>query len=95
MRKVQKSHNSTLRLVSPKQKPEIARRDKLRRELRKEAQGICRTCKPNHWVGDTGLELSHKIALSRGGLTDRFNCVVECRVAHEKYEKHPERRNVR
>jgi 5-methylcytosine-specific restriction endonuclease McrA len=90
MKKTQRSHNSTLRLVSPRQKPEIARRDK----LRKEADGMCRTCIPNHWVGKYSLELSHKIPLSRGGRTDRINCVVECRVAHDKYEKHPERRPI-
>lgn len=92
MRKQARSWNSTLRPVSPKQEPEMAERRRIKVILLAKAHGWCRTCVPAHWVGDNRLDLSHKIPLSRGGLTDLENCVVECRVAHERYEKHPERR---
>ena len=34
-----------------------------------------------------GITLSHIIALSQGGKTERGNCILECFPDHEKYEK--------
>jgi|SRR3990167_2342364 len=44
----------------------------------------------NYW---RGISLSHIIPLSRGGKTCKGNCLLECYVCHEIYEKHPERRD--
>lgn len=80
-----------MRRVSDKQKKELALRAKLKHELIAEFGEHCMTC------GDLyrdwrGITLSHKIPLSRGGKTTRENCLLECGYCHDKYEKHPERR---
>ena len=53
----------------------------------------CMTCgdKNRDW---RGISLSHIIPLSRGGKTIRENCLLECYPCHERYEKHPELREV-
>ncbi len=85
-----------LNLVSDKQKVELARRAKLKKELLTEGpkdeagRPVCWTCKKR---GDwRGLTLSHIVPLSRGGKTDRSNCVIECFDCHLSFEKHPDRR---
>ena len=90
MRKVQRSHNSTINKVSNKQRIEIRNRARLKAELLMEFGNICMTCdKKPDW---RGISLSHIIPLSRGGETSRNNCLLECYPCHELYEKHPERR---
>ena len=74
------------------QKKELARRSKLKAELIAEFGNRCMTCGS---TGDwRGISLSHIIPLSRGGQTTRENCPLECFTCHDKYEKHPERREV-
>ncbi len=80
-----------LRKVSPKQRVELELRRKLKVELITEFGEHCMTCKDKN-RDFRGISLSHIIPLSRGGLTTRDNCLVECYPCHEKYEKHPERR---
>ena len=81
--------------ISTKQKTELALRTKLKKDLMDEqveerGYNFCQTCDTN---GDfRGLSLSHVIALSRGGKTNRDNCIIECYPCHEKYEKKPELR---
>ena len=76
--------------VSKKQSRELMLRSRLKKELIEEVGNLCMTCGSNG--GILGLSLSHKIPLSRGGQTDRNNCLIECDDCHRKYEKHPERR---
>lgn len=80
-----------LKLMSAKQKKELAKRAKLKRELVEESEGLCMTCKKKPRDG-IGLSLSHIVPLSRGGKTTYDNCLVEDDSCHRKYEKHPERR---
>ena len=77
--------------TSKKQRAELKRRRALKAELIKESGEHCMTCgdKNRDW---RGISLSHIIPLSRGGKTTRNNCLLECYVCHEKYEKHPELR---
>jgi len=42
-----------------------------------------------------GIELSHIIALSRGGKTTVENCLLEDDICHDYYEKRPELRSNR
>ena len=82
--------STPLRRVSDKQKRELALHGKLKKELMEETEGHCQTCGT---TGDwRGLSLSHIIPLSRGGKTDRDNCILECYPDHEKSEKKPELR---
>lgn len=81
---------SPIRKISPKQRTELALRRKLKGQLIIESAGYCMTCgRTGDW---RGLSLSHIIPLSRGGKTNRENCLIECLPCHEKYEKHPEKR---
>jgi len=82
-----------MKRISKKQEIELQKRKDLKEELIEEFGNHCRSCKDKNrdW---RGLSLSHKIPLSRGGKTDRNNCVIECYVCHDKYEKHPELREV-
>jgi len=74
-----------LRQVSKKQQKELALRSKLKGELMDETGGLCQTCGT---TGDwRGLSLSHTIALSRGGKTERGNVRLLCYPCHEKGEK--------
>ena len=78
---------------TPQQKrrqQELTLRAKLKRELIEESNGRCQTCGS---TGDfRGISLSHIIALSRGGRTERKNCLAECLPDHTRYEKKPELR---
>jgi len=76
--------------VSAKQKIELAKRRKLKKELIEEQGEVCMTCgKAPDW---RGITLSHIIPLGRGGKTTRKNCPLECFPCHEYYEKQPELR---
>ena len=79
------------RRPSSMQRKELVARSRLKKTLLQECGDLCMTC------GGTGfpfgLTLSHIIPLSRGGKTTRKNCLIECIICHDKYEKHPERRN--
>lgn len=81
----------TIRAVSKKQAAELALRTSLKKELLEECDNTCMTC-GNTRLDWRGLSLSHIVPLSRGGLTTRENCLIECMVCHEEYEKQPERR---
>ena len=80
-----------LNKVSAKQKIELALRSKLKADFFAEHGPYCMTCGvrgyPPRWI-----ELSHIIPLSRGGKTTRENCLNECEVCHDYFEKHPELR---
>lgn len=53
---------------------------------------LCETC---HSRGDwRGLSRSHVINKGRGGKGTLDNIKIECYPCHEKYEKHPELREV-
>ncbi|KKM27106.1 hypothetical protein LCGC14_1578010 [marine sediment metagenome] len=80
-----------LRQVSSKQKIELALRRKLKQELLEECPGVngykvCPRClkRPDF----RGLQLAHKIPLSRGGKTDRTNCEILCATCHFVDEHH-------
>jgi 5-methylcytosine-specific restriction endonuclease McrA len=77
--------------TSKKQQRELTKRSKLKMEYIQEYGEVCMTCKntKRDW---RGLTLSHTIPLSRGGRTCRANCLLECFVCHELYEKQPEKR---
>lgn len=77
--------------ISDKQKIEIQRRRVLKDLLITENGNHCMTCKDGH-RDFRGISLSHIIPLSRGGKTTRENCLLECGICHDKYEKHPELR---
>ena len=89
-----KPYNSNINSVSKKQGKELSKRSKLKAEKKRlmmETVGFlfCETCKET----TTNLDLSHIIALSRGGKTTWENCLLECRDCHNKYEKKPELRD--
>ena len=90
MEKTQKSFNSTINKVSDKQEAELRLRSRLRSELIIENGKRCMTC--GQFPDWRGISLSHIIPLSRGGKTDKENCILECYPDHELYEKHPENR---
>lgn len=77
--------------ISDKQKVELALRARIKRELIEEFGNKCMTCGDEYrdW---RGISLSHIISLSRGGKTTKKNCLIECYICHEKYEKRPELR---
>ena len=78
--------------ISDKQGIEIKRRQELKAQLISEHGNECMTCKQApDW---RGISLSHIIPLSRGGKTSRENCLIECLVCHERYEKKPELRDI-
>jgi len=91
MKQTQKSFNSTINKVSDKQEAELRLRQELKAELIQEYGNHCMTChgKNRDW---RGISLSHIIPLSRGGKTDKKNCILECYPDHDLYEKHPENR---
>lgn len=51
------------------------------------------TCGSNGML-PRGIELSHIIALSRGGETSLKNCLLECDSCHDRFEKHAELRDL-
>ena len=84
-----------LNRVSSKQSKELALRSKLKKQMMDEqveerGYSYCMTCDT---TGDwRGLSLSHIIALSRGGKTERGNLLIECYPCHSRFEKKPELR---
>ena len=80
-----------LRQVSDKQKAELTRRSRLKKQLILEYGEHCMTCKDinKDW---RGISLSHIIPLSRGGVTSKDNCLLEDYNCHSRYEKKPELR---
>ena len=80
--------------VSNKQRIELKRRHDLKAELIEEYGEYCMTChdKNRDW---RGISLSHIVPLSRGGGTNRKNCIIECYPCHERFEKHPELREAK
>ena len=69
-----------LKLMSKKQKRELAKRAKLKAELIEESGGLCMKCgKPPDF---RGLALVHKTPLARGGKTNRKNCYAGCFLCH-------------
>ena len=88
----QSMKKSRLKPRSDKLKLELVKRSQLRVDLMLEYGNHCMTCqdKDRDW---RGISLSHIIPLSRGGGTSRKNCLIECYVCHDKYEKKPELRN--
>jgi 5-methylcytosine-specific restriction endonuclease McrA len=83
---------SYIKPISKKQSVELARRRELKADLIRERGAICMTCgqRPSF----PPISLSHIIPLSRGGKTDRNNCILEDESCHSKYEKKPETRPV-
>ena len=81
-----------LNRISKKQAVELKQRHDLKQELIEEHGEHCMTCqdKNRDW---RGLSLSHIIPLSRGGKTSKDNCILECYVCHEHFEKRPELRS--
>lgn len=82
-----------LNKVSKKQQSEIRLRREIKHLLVQQQLDItgytfCQTCQRSL----SFVDLSHVIALSRGGLTSLDNCILECRDCHNKYEKRPETR---
>ena len=80
-----------LRKVSAKQRIELTLRRKLKAELIAEHGEHCMTCKDKDrdW---RGISLSHIISSGRLGKTTPKNCLLECYVCHDKYEKRTELR---
>ena len=76
--------------ISQKQKLEIARRIKLKRELIEEYGEVCMTCGIH--PSFPPIALSHIYPLGRGGKTSRENCLLECNDCHDRFEKKPEQR---
>ena len=78
-----------------RRKAELSLRKKIKAELMKQqldAVGFifCQSCKRKpDW---RGISLSHIISLSRGGVTQLDNCILECYDCHSKFEKRPELR---
>ena len=77
--------------ISAKQKIEIQKRRVLKALLITENGNHCKTC-GDRYRDFRGISLSHIIPLSRGGKTTRENCLLECGVCHDRYEKRPELR---
>ncbi len=77
-------HHKPLKLMSKKQKKELAKRAKLKAELIEESGGLCMRCgkPPDMKDGKGKLHLIHKISLAQGGKTNRENCEVWCRKEH-------------
>ena len=77
--------------VSTKQAIENALRRKIKAEKMKvqlatEGYIFCQNCgqKPDF----VGIQLSHKIALSQGGKTDKENCELFCDTCHKEKRHH-------
>jgi len=88
-----KLKKTPLNKVSNKQHKELKLRRELKTKLIHDYGNICMTCKGKNtdW---RGLTLSHIVPLSRGGLTVKSNCIIECFPDHELYEKQPEKRDL-
>jgi len=79
------------RRPSSGQRKELAWRSKLKKAMLEECGNVCVTCGGTGFP--LGLTLSHIIPLGRGAITSRENCLIECINCHDRFEKHPERRN--
>jgi len=71
-----------MKRVSAKQKVELARRTKLKKELIAEYGEVCMTCGIH--PSFPPIALSHIIPLGRGGKTSSENCILECYHCHSK-----------
>ena len=84
---------SPLRKVSQKQARELKKRSELKRELIEKYGEHCMTCQDKN-RDFRGISLSHIVALGQLGKTTQGNCLLECYICHEKYEKHAELRPI-
>lgn len=75
---------SWIKKVSEKQKIELKLRAELKAQLIEESEGKCMSCGKYPTEFPWVLDLSHIIALGRGGKTTRENCLVECRQCHNR-----------
>ena len=75
-----------IKIVSDKQRIELALRRKLKYELYLEQEGKCAKCgKFLNWynpASDSYPHLSHEKPLSAGGKTTKENCTVKCAECH-------------
>ena len=62
-----------------RRKEELQRRRDLKALLILKCGGACMTCGKKAWL----LDLSHIKFLSAGGVTDEYNCIIECRKCHQ------------
>lgn len=85
--------SATIKRYSVKQRLELKKRWELKATLIKKFGEHCMTCKDEN-LDWRGISLSHIIPLTRGGKTNKHNCILECYPCHEYYEKHLERRNI-
>ena len=76
--------------VSKKQAVKNANHIELKAALIRELGAVCMTCGTR--PAFPPISLSHIVALSRGGKTDRSNVILEDIVCHSRYEKKPETR---
>ena len=85
-------NRTPIKRYSLKYRKELKKRRDLKAELIKDFGEHCMTCKGKNrdW---RGISLSHIIPLSRGGKTNKENCILECFPCHETFEKHPELRS--
>ena len=83
---------SYINTVSKKQAIELTKRRVLKADLIRELGAVCMTCGARPYFPP--IALSHIIALSRMGKTERGNVVLECNDCHILYEKKPETRPV-
>ncbi len=65
-----------------RRKEELQRRKDLKAELIEKYGLKCMTCGLSGW-GLWWLDLSHKVALSKGGKTEEDNVLLECRRCHQ------------
>ncbi len=75
-----------LKLVSEKQKPELALRRKVRAELMAKSDGRCQKC--GRLPDFRGLHMHHKTHLSEKVITDTENCELICAPCHFGAEGH-------
>jgi len=72
--------------ISDKQKIELALRARIKKELIAEFGNRCMVCSG---TGDwRGIQLCHKISLSRGGKTTKENCYLGCGKCHFTKDHH-------
>jgi len=77
---------SRINPISDKQKVELALRARIKREFIAEFGNKCMICgNPPDW---RGIQLCHKIPLSRGGKTDTENCYLGCGKCHFTKDHH-------
>ena len=81
-----------IKRYSRQHRVELKKRRVLKAKLIEEFGEHCMTCKDKDrdW---REISLSHIIPVSRGGKTNKKNCILECYPCHETFEKHPELRS--